>query len=175
MEAAKIYKKEATRPLTQYQKGVNEEAAHLVLNDPSLLSQRGELMILAQSRVYQKGYRGSLVQNDLLLLHLKSRKDQNVEEIRIVAQQKRELSEELSKFREKERKSKWYQKNSKKRSLNARASDESDFPLSSPGSSIASTSLNAESIHIESDTELDTEMDAEQPESVFPPGLPADN
>lgn len=223
MEAAKIYRKECSRPLTQYQKQVNEEAIHLALNDPSLLNRRGELMKLAQSQVYQKGYqflkgksrskrfasptlegserpkRGKVsaeirqkriaaleeeIENVTQQLHFKEKRriqaesirnykqcEEITEEIRIVTKQKRELSEELSMFREKERKAMWYQKSRKRRqSATNVASDESDFPQSSPSSSIASTSANTESIHIESDTDSD-----DQTGSVFPLGLPADN
>lgn len=58
-EAARIYKKKSSRPLSNYQKQVNEEAAQLALSDPSLLNRRGDLLELAQKRVYQKGYRAS--------------------------------------------------------------------------------------------------------------------
>ena len=62
------------------------------------------------------------------------------EEIQVVTRQRRELREELQRFREKERKSRWYQrtKNAQCSASNA-TSDDSDIPMSSPGSSRASS------------------------------------
>ena len=56
LEQAKIYKKEASRPLSRYFKQINEAAGELVLGDPSLLTRRGDLLDLSRSRVYQEGY-----------------------------------------------------------------------------------------------------------------------
>ena len=56
LENAKIFRKESSRPLTKYQKQVNEEAGLLALSNPSLLCRCGELLELAQEKVMEGGY-----------------------------------------------------------------------------------------------------------------------
>lgn len=56
LEMGKIYKKETNRPLSRYQKEINEVAGELALKDPSLLGRRGELLDLACAEVQQRGY-----------------------------------------------------------------------------------------------------------------------
>ena len=95
------------------------------------------------------------------------------EEIRFVSHQKRDLSEELCKFKEKERKAKWYLKTKNRETRQSRSksvSDDSDLPLSSPAS-IASISVITDSIEVDSDRDVDQGSS----DSVFPPGLPTVN
>ena len=56
LENAKIFRRESSRPLTNYQKQVNEEAGLLALNNPSLLCRCGELLELAREKVMEGGY-----------------------------------------------------------------------------------------------------------------------
>ncbi len=229
LEKAKIYKRETTRPLTNYQKQINEEAGMLALSNPVLLCRRGDLLEQAREKVVEKGYsfvkgksrskrltspdetprltrtkisaevrqkRISALEADIANLdeqtRFKEKRRQQSEGIRnyklceeitqeigIINQQKRELTEELTMFREKERKAKWYQvsKRGKGRarrrtSSTSNVSDESDFPLSSPSSSAASTS-EAVTASVEVLSSSDTEHDTT--DSVFPSGLPADS
>lgn len=43
-EMATIYKKTTARPLTNYQKRINQAAIHLCLKNPGMLRKRGELI-----------------------------------------------------------------------------------------------------------------------------------
>ncbi len=227
LEKAKIYKKETTRPLTKYQKEVNEEAGMLALDNPALLCRRGDLLELAREKVVEKGYtfvkgksrskrlvspdetprptrakisaevrlkRISALEVDIANLNeqtrFKEKRRQQAESIRnyklceeiteeigLICQQKRKLSEELAIFREKERKAKWYQvakrgKGRARRSRSSVTSDDSDIPLSSPNSSRASSSEAITPATIEIPSSSDTEHDSS--DSVFPSGLPAD-
>ena len=151
LDMARIFRKETSRPLTTYQKQMNEEAGHLALSDPSLPCQRGELLERARGNVVEKGYsfvkgksrskrlaspeesprpccakisadirqkRISALEEDIknldqqLLFKEKRRQqaecirnykvcDEITEEIRIVKQQQRKLTEELNIYREK--------------------------------------------------------------------------
>lgn len=56
IEAACIFKKESVRPLSEYQKRINEEAGILALQNPSLLTTRGVLLEQARERVVEAGY-----------------------------------------------------------------------------------------------------------------------
>ena len=213
---AKIYKKESSRPLSNYQKMINEVAGELAVKDPSLLSRRGDLLDLSRTEVQRRGYkyvkgksrskrfmspplenpkatrskvsaevrqqRIRSLEEDIAnidkQLHFKNKRLQQAEniknyklceEIQIVTKQKRELSEELRRFREKERKAQWFQRRKKqvKRSASNVTSDNSDFSLS-PGSSRATPS---DAVHdgLDSDTEHPSDSS-----SVFPTGLPVD-
>ena len=190
IEMAKIYKKEENRPLSNYQKAINNTAGEIALRDPSLLARCGDMLNLAREEVQQKGYvyvkgksrskrlmspptqaprptrqkvsaevrqrRISALEDDLTsitqLLHFKNKRLQQAEnirnyklceeisqEIQFVTKQKSEVSQELCLFREKERKSRWYQQKKKRLSGSTSnisvASDDSEFPPSSPGSS----------------------------------------
>ena len=53
LDKAKIFRKE---PLTKYQVRINEEAGGVVLKNPTLLCNRGELPELARAKVYDNGY-----------------------------------------------------------------------------------------------------------------------
>ena len=55
-KSAMIFKKETTRPLTDYQKRINEEAGKLALTHPELLTRRGELLEKARELVVMSGY-----------------------------------------------------------------------------------------------------------------------
>ena len=55
-EMAIIYKKESKRPLTNYQKRVNEAAIELSLQHPGLLHTRKHLMETARAKVIEDGY-----------------------------------------------------------------------------------------------------------------------
>ena len=66
------------------------------------------------------------------------------EEVQVITKRKREVTEELRLFCEKERKARWYRKSKKSSACNA-ASDDSDIPLSSPSSSmLRSSTVNSE-------------------------------
>ena len=231
---AKIFKKETTRPLTNYQKHINEEAGMLALSDPSLLCRRGHLLAQARSKVVEKGYtfvkgksrskrltspdnapratrakisadiRGKRIlalEEDIanideqLLFKEKRRQqaegirnykvcDQITEEIGIVKQQRRKLSNELHVYHEKERKAKWYEKARKARRSSSTASnltsDESDLALLSPASSVPSTSDSvremsaavSEGEHDQSEAVSDGEHN--ESDLVFHPGLPVE-
>lgn len=54
--SAKIFRKETCRPLTLYQKRINEEAGNLAVENPSLLMQRGKLLEQARDVVVLSGY-----------------------------------------------------------------------------------------------------------------------
>ena len=56
LEKARIFRKETNHPLTKYQRRINEEAGALVLKNPSLLCNRGELLELARAKVVDSGY-----------------------------------------------------------------------------------------------------------------------
>ena len=217
---AKIYKREVTRPPSNYQKMINEVAGELAVQDPSLLSRRGNLLDLARVEVQQRGYnyvkgksrskrfmspplkapkptrskvsaeirqqRILALEEDIVnitkQLHFKNKRLQQAEniknyklceeineEIQIVTKQKRDLSIELKKFREKERKARWFQRR-KQQTKRSAMSDDSDILLSSPGSSRTTTS----EVVLDSDS---SDSDTEQPSdssSVFRTGLPVD-
>ena len=231
---AKIFKKETTRPLTNYQKHVNEEAGMFALSDPSLLCRRGHLLAQARSKVAEKGYtfvkgksrskrlaspdnapratrakisadiRGKRIlalEEDIanideqLLFKEKRRQqaegirnykvcDQITEEIGIVKQQRRKLSNELHVYHEKERKAKWYEKAKQARKARRSSStasnltsDESDLALLSPASSVPSTSDSVREMSAAvSEGESEAVSDGEHNESdlVFHPGLPVE-
>ena len=57
LELGKIYRKQSTLPLTNYQKAINDEAGEPVWEDPALLSRWGELQDLALLELQQKGYK----------------------------------------------------------------------------------------------------------------------
>ena len=227
LEKAKIFRKDSSRPLTNYQKQINEEAGVLALSSPSLLCRCGELLELARDKVCESGYnfvkgrsrskrlaptdeaprpsrakisaevrqkRITALEEDLANLDqqigFKEKRRQQSEntrnyklceeitqEIGICKQQRRQLSDELNQYREKERKAKWYQirrgkgkgktKEKRRRSDNSTSavtSDESEFPMSSPSMSGV---LRRESVEIESDSDTAPRVD----ESVFPSGL----
>ena len=53
---ATIYKKEITRPLTNYQKRINEAAQELCLANPGLL-QKGKLLLdAARAKIIEQGF-----------------------------------------------------------------------------------------------------------------------
>lgn len=54
--AAHIFTKETARPLTDFEKRVNEESVKLATNNPSLLITRKQLMDLAKDKVYESGF-----------------------------------------------------------------------------------------------------------------------
>ena len=56
IEAAQIYKVGSDKPLSDYKKRINEEAGKLTLQFPSLLKNRGELLICAQQSLHDSGY-----------------------------------------------------------------------------------------------------------------------
>lgn len=221
VEMAKIYKKEASRPLSNYQKMINEVAGELAVKDPSLLSRRGDLLDQARVEVQQRGYNyvkgksrakrfmsppletpkptrskvsAEIRQQRILALeedianitkqlhfkHKRLQQAENVkhyklceeinEEIQIVTKQKRDLSNELKKFREKERKARWFQrrKSQSKSSASNVTSDDSDILLSSPGSSRATTA----EVVLDSDSSDSDNEQARDSSSVFRTGLP---
>ena len=51
---ARIYGKGQDRPLTSYEKAINKAAAQLALEDPLLLSRKGELFKLAKKKLPPK-------------------------------------------------------------------------------------------------------------------------
>ena len=55
-EKAKIFRKDSSRPLTDYQKQVNFHAGKLAIANPALLCKRGELLELARTEVHESGY-----------------------------------------------------------------------------------------------------------------------
>ena len=55
-EQAIIYNKETKRPLSAYQKQINEFAGDIAARNPSLLTKRGELLQTARAAVYDSGY-----------------------------------------------------------------------------------------------------------------------
>ena len=55
-EQAIIYSKEIKRPLSAYQKQINEFAGDIAVRNPSLLTKRGELLEAARASVYESGY-----------------------------------------------------------------------------------------------------------------------
>ena len=224
-ENAKTFRRESSRPLTNYQKQVNKEAGLLALSNPSLLCRHGELLELAREKVMEGGYnfvkeksqskrlaspddtprpsqvkinaklrqkRISALEDDIANLDqqigFKEKRRQQSENVRnyklceeitheigIVKQQRRQLSEELNQYREKERKAKWYQKSKgkakKRRSGSLATSDEGEFPLSSPSTSKVVT---RDSIEIESEDDTKPGIDNSD-ESVFPSGLPVNS
>ena len=99
--------------------------------------------------------------------------DEITEEIGIVRQQKRKISEELRIFREKQRKAKWYQNAKRGNRRVSRSSsttsnvtsDDSDAVITSPSSSLPRPSGESVEVGSGSDDEHD---------SVFQLGLPAD-
>ncbi len=228
LEMAKIFKKESSRPLTNYQKQINYEAGMLALDNPALLARRGNLLELAREKVVDSGYtfvKGKSRSNKLGVPDVSTRQtrtkvsaelrhkrigaleegianfdeqlrfkekrrqqaetvrnyklcDELTEEIGIVKQQRREMADELALFRTKDRKSKWYKKRKEARkssdSTSNITSDDSDYPVSSPNSSVASTRSeillsDSEELHGSS---TDIELVEESCESVFCPGLP---
>lgn len=215
LEKARIFRKESSHGLTRYQKSINEEAGVLVLKNPSLLCNRGELLELARVKVVDSGYtfvkgksrakrlaspdeespkvsrvkisaevrqkRVRALEEDVAnldqQLSFKEKRRQQAEnirnykaceeitqEIRLVTQRRRQLFEELSQYRKKERKAKWYQRNKGKGKKGSSSSHSSDAsaPLSSPGS----TNVDAAS---ESDTDTPLEY---RNEPDFQEGLP---
>lgn len=56
LEKAKIFRKGTNSSLTRYHTRINEEAGALVLSNPSLLCNRGELLELAREKVISSGY-----------------------------------------------------------------------------------------------------------------------
>lgn len=50
-EAAKIYRKEKSRPLTEYQKRINEVAQEICVQNPTMLHMRGRLLEKAREKV----------------------------------------------------------------------------------------------------------------------------
>ena len=55
-EMAKIYKKETTRPLSSYQKRINEAAQRLCVANPALLRKRKALMEEARNLIIEEGF-----------------------------------------------------------------------------------------------------------------------
>ena len=55
-ERAKSFRNQTGHPPTKYQTRINEEAGALVLQNPSLLCNRGELLELARVKVVDSGY-----------------------------------------------------------------------------------------------------------------------
>jgi len=53
LKSALIYKKETTRPLTEYQKRINEEAGKLALVHPELLTRQRGLLERARDMVVE--------------------------------------------------------------------------------------------------------------------------
>ena len=53
---ATIYKKETTRPLTNYQKRMNEAAQELCLANPGLLQRRKLLLDAAHDKIIEGGF-----------------------------------------------------------------------------------------------------------------------
>ena len=235
-KSAMIFKKETTRPLTDYQKRINEEAGKLALTHPELLSRRGELLEKAQELVVMSGYtfkkgksrsrkfsspepveaprrvkisadirrkRMRALEEDISTmdeqLKFKMNRRQQAEaerkyklceeiteELSRVKQAKREKANELSVLQSKEKKALWYKKRkestrSHTESTGGFTSDESDFPLSSPNSSMASTRSGFVSL-VSDDEESESSVNmlaveqhsgSEQPH--FPPSLPVHN
>lgn len=207
VEMAKIYKKESSRPLSNYQKMINQVAGELAVKDPSLLTRRGELLDLSRAEVQQRGYqyvkgksrskrfmspptetpkptrlkvsadirqqRIRALEEDLSniekQLHFKNKRLQQAEniknyklceeineEVQIVTRQKWELTNELKRFHEKERKARWFQRKKKqqaKSSASTVTSDDSDFSLLSPGSSRATPIDTVRDVTSDSDPE----------------------
>lgn len=122
--------------------------------------------------------------------------DEITEEIGLVKQQRRKLSDELNMYRKKERKAKWYQtaKQVKRASTSSSrtssvTSDESDYHVISPASSVPSTSdgtreTSAEGEHNEGEAGGDAEDEYNESEvgggehdginQVFHQGLPVE-
>ena len=176
LEAGEIYKKES---LSKYHRAINEASGELAVQDPSLLTRRGDLLNLARVEVQKKGYsyvkgksrskrfmsppsdtpapmrtkvsaevrqkRIAALKEDISSLdrhfHFKNKRLQQAEgvknyklceeineEVQVITRQKRELTEELRLFREKERKAHWYRKSRKSSVCNV-ASDESDIVI----------------------------------------------
>jgi len=55
-QKAIIYKKETSRPLTDYQKQVNKCSQDIAIRDPMLLTNRGKLLEAAKEAVHESGY-----------------------------------------------------------------------------------------------------------------------
>jgi hypothetical protein len=55
-EIAKIYKKETNRPLTPYQKSINDAAQLLCLQNPTLLNKKSLLMAEARKKIIDEGF-----------------------------------------------------------------------------------------------------------------------
>ena len=55
-QMATIYKKESKRPLTNYQRRVNEAAVELCLQNPGLLHTRKTLIETARSKIIDEGF-----------------------------------------------------------------------------------------------------------------------
>ena len=56
MQQAVIYKKETVGPLSDYQKGVNEAAREICVDNPTMLRNRGRLLEAAKQKVHEGGY-----------------------------------------------------------------------------------------------------------------------
>ena len=55
-EEARIYRKEAKRPLSSYQKKMNDAAEQICLENPSMLRKRSDLVEAARSRIIEEGF-----------------------------------------------------------------------------------------------------------------------
>ena len=53
---SQIYKKETTRPLSEYQKRVNKAAEEICLENPGLLRKRSVLLEAARNRIIEEGF-----------------------------------------------------------------------------------------------------------------------
>lgn len=99
-EAAKIYRKEKSRPLTEYQKRINEVAQEICLQNPMMLRKRGCLLEKAREKVdstysFKKGK--SRAKKYLTLTSAPKRRKLNKE---YREQRMKELQEELQNVRE---------------------------------------------------------------------------
>ena len=56
-EKVVIYRKEKKRPLSQFQKNINEAAVQIALQDPSVLATRKLLLDAAREKVIDDGYK----------------------------------------------------------------------------------------------------------------------
>ncbi|RCH98830.1 hypothetical protein CU097_008391 [Rhizopus azygosporus] len=96
---ARIYGKGQDRSLTSYEKAINKAAAQLALEDPLLLSRKGELFKLAKKKLLDEGYqykrgrsRSKLIKENPQLLQRQSslldKRQENAERISIQRQEK---------------------------------------------------------------------------------------
>ena len=76
-----IFKKETKRPLTNYQKRINEAAQELCLANPGLLQKGSYYWMKLVLKSFSKGFsllRASLIQNKIVMIVSLPRRDENI-------------------------------------------------------------------------------------------------